>query len=303
MWQVVLIFILVVAWIYYRSVFRGKRRNLHGRDLLKARFKQRRIERLEGAETWEERRRRQAIWQPEVRIAPHLLEGLMEGGEGMRKRVAAFCSHGGSNFAAIADAAERGEVPIEVVVMVHNNAKAGAKAKAKARRIPTEWVPRKPFADEEAYGRHLLDLLERHQVDYIALAGFMQKIPANVIHAYPNRITNIHPALLPAFGGRGFYGMKVHKAVFASGMKISGPTVHLVDDQYDHGPILLQRGVDISDCKEPAEIAERVLVEEHKLYPETLGLLAMDCFHVEGGRATLVRDRVVTTSMDGRETS
>ncbi len=295
MWQVVLIFVLVVAWIYYRSVLRGKRKDLHGRDLLKARFKERRVERLEGAETWEERRRRKAIWQPEVRIAPHLLEGLKEGGGEMRKRVAAFCSHGGSNFAAIADAAERGDVPIEVVVMVHNNAKAGAKAKAKARHIPTEWVPRKRFPDEDAYGRHLLELLERYRVDYIALAGFMQRIPPSVIRAYPNRITNIHPALLPAFGGPGFYGMKVHEAVFASGMKISGPTVHLVDDQYDHGPILLQWGVDISDCKEPAEIAERVLVEEHKLYPETLGLLAMECFHVEGRRATLVRDRVTMT--------
>ncbi len=286
MWQVLLIFILVIAWIYYRSVYRGLRKGLHGRDLLKTRMKQRRMARLEGAATWEQRRQRRAIWQPEVRIAPHLLEGMRGGGAGLKK-VAAFCSHGGSNFAAIADAASRGEIPIEIVVMIHNNARAGAKDKARAREIPTEWVPRSRFADDHAYGLQLLEILERHEVDYVVLAGFMQKIPAQVIRAYAHRITNIHPALLPSFGGKGFYGMKVHEAVFASGMKISGPTVHLVDDQYDHGPILLQRAVDISDCKDPSEIAERVLIEEHRLYPETLGLLAMGCFRIEGSRAIL----------------
>jgi len=205
-----------------------------------------------------------------------------------RKRLAAFCSHGGSNFAAIADAAARGEIPIEVVVMIHNNARAGAKEKAEVRGIATEWVPRQMFADEAAYGRRLLEVLEAYRVDLVALAGFMQRIPPEVVRRYAGRMTNIHPALLPLFGGAGFHGHHVHEAVFAAGMKVSGPTVHLVDEEYDHGPILLQRAVPIDDCRTPEEIAARVLVEEHKIYAEALGLLAQGRFRIEGRRATLI---------------
>ena len=206
----------------------------------------------------------------------------------MKKRVAAFCSHGGSNFAAIADSAARGEIPVDVAVMIHNNARAGAKEKAEARGIATEWVPRKRFSDDDAYAEHLLALLEKYSIDLVALAGFMQLIPAAVVRRYQHRMTNIHPALLPFFGGKGFYGMRVHEAVFASGMKVSGPTVHLVDEEYDHGPILLQHAVAIDDCKSPEEIAARVLVEEHKLYPRAMGLLAEGRFRVEEGRARLL---------------
>ena len=163
----------------------------------------------------------------------------------MRKRLAAFCSHGGSNFAAIADAAQSGAIPVDVVLMVHNNAYAGAKEKAAARGIATEWVPRKRFADPAAYAAHLLEILARHRIELVALAGFMQRIPPQVVERYAGRMTNIHPALLPLFGGPGFYGMRVHRAVLEAGMKVSGPTVHLVDEHYDHGPILMQRAVAI----------------------------------------------------------
>ncbi|MBD3235970.1 MAG: phosphoribosylglycinamide formyltransferase [Candidatus Eisenbacteria bacterium] len=206
----------------------------------------------------------------------------------MKKRVAAFCSHGGSNFAAIAEAAARGEIPIELVVMIHNNARAGACQKAKRRGIASEWVPRKRFSDEDEYAAHLLGVLDRYEVDIVALAGFMQRIPPLVVERFEHRMTNIHPALLPLFGGQGFYGSRVHQAVFDAGMKVSGPTVHLVDDQYDHGPILMQRAVPIDDCRSPEEIAERVLVEEHELYPRALGLLAAGRFCIEGGRARLI---------------
>lgn len=206
----------------------------------------------------------------------------------MTKRVAAFCSHGGSNFAAIADAAARGEIPIELAVMIHNNARAGAREKAAGRGIPTEWVPRKRFCDDDEYAAHLLGLLDRYAVDIIALAGFMQRIPSSVVARFEHRITNIHPALLPLFGGQGFYGMRVHQAVFNAGMKVSGPTVHLVDDQYDHGSILLQQAVPIDDCRSPEEIAARILIEEHKIYPRAVGLLAQGRFCFEDGRARLV---------------
>jgi len=205
-----------------------------------------------------------------------------------KQRLAAFCSHGGSNFAAIADAAQRGEIPLEVVVMVHNNAQAGAKVKAIARGIPTEWVPGNAFADEAAHAARLREILDGYRVDLIALAGFMQRIPVEIVRRYAGRMTNIHPALLPLFGGTGCYGHHVHEAVFAAGMKVSGATVHLVDEEYDHGPILMQRAVPIHDCASPEEIAARVLIEEHKLYPEALGLLAQGRFRIEGRRATLL---------------
>lgn len=207
----------------------------------------------------------------------------------MKKRLAAFCSHGGSNFAAIADAAARGEIPIEVAVMIHNNAHAGAKDKAEARGIPTEWVARARYRDDGEYAAHLLGLLDRYGIDLVALAGFMQLIPPEVVRRFQHRMTNIHPALLPLFGGPGFYGLRVHEAVFAAGMKVSGPTVHLVDERYDHGPILMQRAVPIDDCRSPEEIAARVLVEEHKIYPEAIGLLAAGRFRVEGQRAVLCK--------------
>jgi formyltetrahydrofolate-dependent phosphoribosylglycinamide formyltransferase len=203
----------------------------------------------------------------------------------MIKRIAAFCSHGGSNFAAIADAAAREEIPLRVALMIHNNAKAGAKSKAQARGISTEWVPRRSFAGEDAYARRLLELLDQYGIEYIALAGFMQLVPLEVVRRFSGRMTNIHPALLPLFGGKGFFGMRVHEAVFAAGMKVSGPTVHLVDEEYDHGPILAQRAVPIDDCRSPEEIAARVLVEEHRIYPETLGKLAEGHFQVKGCRA------------------
>jgi len=206
----------------------------------------------------------------------------------MKRRLAALCSHGGSNFAAIADAARRGAIPVDVVLMLHNNARAGAKEKAIARGIATEWVPRKPFSDEAAYAARLLEVLEQYRVELVALAGFMQRIPPQVVEHYAGRMTNIHPALLPLFGGPGFYRLRVHQAVFAAGMKVSGPTVHLVDEHYDHGPILMQRAVAIDDCASPEEIAARVLVEEHRLYPEAIGLLAAGGFRLEGRRAVRI---------------
>jgi phosphoribosylglycinamide formyltransferase-1 len=207
----------------------------------------------------------------------------------MNARLAAFCSHGGSNFAAIADAAQRGEIPLDVVLMVHNNARAGAREKAQARGIATEWVPRKAFPDEAGYAERLVELLGSHRIDYVALAGFMQRIPAAVVQRYAGRMTNIHPALLPLFGGAGFYGMRVHEAVFAAGMKVSGATVHLVDEAYDQGPILAQRAVAIEGCASPQEIAAAVLVAEHALYPETLGRLVRGELRLEGRRVVVAR--------------
>jgi folate-dependent phosphoribosylglycinamide formyltransferase PurN len=116
------------------------------------------------------------------------------------------------------------------------------------------------------------------------LAGYLKKIPDNVVHYYSNKIVNIHPALLPAFGGKGMYGMHVHEAVFRSGAKISGVTVHLVNDVYDAGPIVMQRPVDIEACKNPEEIAKTVLVTEHQLFSEALQRLFTTDFRIDFNR-------------------
>jgi phosphoribosylglycinamide formyltransferase-1 len=136
----------------------------------------------------------------------------------------------------------------------------------------------------EDFGRELLTILQNNGIDWIVLAGYLKKIPDNVVSMYANRMVNIHPALLPAFGGKGMYGMYVHEAVFKSGAKVSGITVHLVNEVYDSGPVVLQKAVDIEDCYSPEEIAAKVLKVEHRMYSVALQKLLTEPFRVEGNR-------------------
>ena len=133
---------------------------------------------------------------------------------------------------------------------------------------------------------NLVSLLESQKIELIALTGFLKLIPDAVIAKFKNRIINIHPALLPSFGGKGMYGMRVHEAVFKSSAKVSGASVHLVDETYDTGKIVAQQCVDISDVTSPKEIAERVLKIEHKLLPYVISKFA-------DGKITIINERVV----------
>ena len=133
----------------------------------------------------------------------------------------------------------------------------------------------------------LIEELLKLNIDLIVLAGFLKKIPIELIKAFKNKIINIHPALLPSFGGKGMYGMNVHHAVFNSSAKVSGPTVHFVDEIYDNGKIIGQRAVDISDVKTPEEIAERVLKVEHKLLPEIIKLFVENKIRITENRIFL----------------
>jgi phosphoribosylglycinamide formyltransferase-1 len=128
----------------------------------------------------------------------------------------------------------------------------------------------------------MLDVLDRYDVTFVALAGYMLKIPSNVVEAYRGRMTNVHPALLPAFGGKGMYGMHVHEAVLDYGVHWSGATVHLVDEEYDHGPIVLQEPVPVYADDTPQTLADRVKAVEHKLYPEALRLFAQGRIQFDG---------------------
>ncbi len=199
--------------------------------------------------------------------------------------IAVFASGRGSNFHAILNAIHEGRLPARVTLLVSNNSNAGALELARSQNIPAVHVSQKQFASEEAYTERLLALLDEHAVDLIALAGYMKRIPTAVVVRFRNRILNIHPALLPDFGGAGMYGMHVHEAVLASGAKKSGATVHIVDEEYDRGPIVLQKSVNVSPVDTPETLAAKVLKIEHEIYPQALAAFANGRVHIEGRRA------------------
>ncbi len=198
--------------------------------------------------------------------------------------IAVFASGRGSNFENIYRAIQQGRLAATIVLLVSNNASAPAVATAQRWNIPVAVLPPSRFPSETAYVQQLLETLKHHQVEWIVLAGYMKKIPAPVIHQYPNRIVNIHPALLPAFGGKGMYGMHVHQAVFDSGAQVSGVTIHFVNEEYDKGAIIYQEPVIIRDCHTPEAIAQKVLAVEHRLYPEVLQRLFTQPYEVVGKR-------------------
>lgn len=184
-------------------------------------------------------------------------------------RICVFASGRGSNLQAIIDRIEEGKLNCEIVFVLSNNSGSGALEIAKRNNIPAFHLNEK-FFHKNNFEESLIDLLDRYEPYLIVLAGYMKLVPVSVIKKYQNRIINIHPALLPKFGGKGMYGMNVHNAVFQKGEKVSGVTVHLVNENYDEGQIIYQEQVDISDCRSPEEIAEKVLKLEHKVYPEVI---------------------------------
>jgi phosphoribosylglycinamide formyltransferase-1 len=178
--------------------------------------------------------------------------------------VAAFASGGGTNFQALLDH-QRGSALWRVAVLVTNR-DAGAVGRARAAGVPTELVRTKDRPDEEV-ARDTLAVMDRHEIDVILLCGYLRRLPDDVVARYRRRILNIHPALLPDFGGKGMYGMHVHRAVVASGVDVTGATVHFVDEEYDRGPILAQWQVSVLPGDSPEDVAARVLEVEHRLYP------------------------------------
>lgn len=178
--------------------------------------------------------------------------------------VAVFVSGRGSNLKSLNESVTKEKIRICAVVSDKEN--CGAVSYALDNQIPVFLVSQNNSNRFFSYGE-LLNQFLKINIDLIVLAGYLKKIPDNIIDEYENRIINIHPALLPKFGGKGMYGINVHKAVFDSSEKISGATVHFVDKIYDNGKIIAQSYVDISELKGPDEIADKVLIEEHKLLP------------------------------------
>lgn len=173
----------------------------------------------------------------------------------------------GSNMLALASSCEDPSFPAEVAVVTSPKEDVPAVENARAKGLHVAIVDPNTCAD---YGAELAQLLARHDIEWICLAGYLRLLPDEILHRYKNRILNIHPALLPKFGGKGMYGMRVHEAVLASGDKESGCTVHLVTEKYDEGPVLLQKKCAVEPEDTPETLAHRVLKLEHQAYSEAL---------------------------------
>ena len=186
------------------------------------------------------------------------------------KNIAVFASGGGSNFKAIHNHILSGNIPGEIVLVVSNTPNCGAITYADENSIQILIVNKNRHPNPHTREYTLLQALLKAEVDLICLAGYMKLLPQNIVQQFKNKILNIHPALLPDFGGKGYYGMKVHEAVLKSGAEYSGATVHFVDEKYDHGSIIAQRKVKILDTDTVEALAERVLKVEHELYPEVV---------------------------------
>lgn len=184
--------------------------------------------------------------------------------------IAVFASGRGSNFDALYAAIAERKMDARIVALISNNSGAGALEKGRSLGIPAYHISRKQFGDDAAFAHHLLDVLRSHATSLIVLAGYMKRIDAVIIREYHRRIINIHPALLPKFGGAGMFGMHVHEAVIAAGEKESGATVHHVTEEYDEGTIIAQERVPVLPGDTPEVLAQRVLAAEHRLLPSVV---------------------------------
>ncbi|ARA92409.1 phosphoribosylglycinamide formyltransferase [Rhodothermaceae bacterium RA] len=202
-------------------------------------------------------------------------------------RLAVFASGSGTNFQALLQARAEGSLSVDFALCVSNNASAPALERARIHGIPTAVLDPRSYPDEATYTADLAATLEAHGVTFIALAGYLRKIPSAIVRAYHGRMLNIHPSLLPAFGGRGMYGARVHEAVLAYGVRWTGVTVHLVDEAYDTGPIVLQEPVPVYPDDTPERLAARVLRVEHRIYPLAVQLFAERRVTVEGRRVRI----------------
>lgn len=197
-------------------------------------------------------------------------------------KVGVLASGNGTNLQAIIDAVEAGGVPADIAVVVSNVKTAFCLERAKNHDIAGVFIDHKAFADRESFDKAVAEELDRRAVGLVVLAGFMRILSPWFVGRYPNRIINIHPALLPAF--KGFYGSRVHEAVVASGAKFSGCTVHFVTEDVDGGPIIIQAAVPVLDDDTPETLARRVLEQEHRIYPEAVKLFGENRLIVDGKR-------------------
>ncbi len=191
-------------------------------------------------------------------------------------KIGVLVSGGGTNLQAIIDSIADGRITdTSIEAVISNNQNAYALERAKAAGIPAECISPKDFEDREAFNRAFLDRIDSYKLDLIVLAGFLVAIPVEMVRKYAGRIINIHPSLIPSFCGKGYYGLKVHEAALKRGVKVTGATVHFVDEGMDTGPIILQKAVEVKDGDTPEVLQRRVMEEaEWVILPRAIQMIA-----------------------------
>lgn len=202
-------------------------------------------------------------------------------------KFAVFASGGGTDFQSLIDAVADGRIKAEICGLIAGKPDIFAIERAKRAGIPVIVVKKSDYATAELFDAALLGALEQLGADFAVLAGYLSIIGPKTIAAYKNRIINVHPALIPSFCGMGFYGGRVHKAVVDAGVKLSGATIHFVDEVADHGPIIMQEAVPVMFEDTPEDVAERVLKLEHDMLPRAVALMAEGRLSVEGSRVKI----------------
>ena len=200
-------------------------------------------------------------------------------------RLAVLLSGGGTTLQNLLDRCRDGRLRAQVVQVISSAADAFALERARQAGVPGAVVNRKEAGSAEEFSRRIFELCRQARADLVCMAGFLQLLP--IPDDFLGRVMNIHPALIPAFCGKGFYGNRVHEAVLAAGVKVTGCTVHFADNQYDHGPIILQRTVPVLDDDAPDSLAARVFQQECEAYPEAIRLFAEGRLRIEGRRVRI----------------
>jgi len=204
-------------------------------------------------------------------------------------KVGVLASGGGTNLQAIIDNCRTGRIEAEVAVVI-SDVQCPALERARESGIPEHWLnrhDRQRFPTRESFDRAVLERLEQHEAELVCLAGYLRIMAAELVEAYSGRMMNTHPALLPAFGGKGMWGQHVHEAVLEYGCKVSGCTIHFVSLETDAGPIVLQRAVPVEEDDTPETLAARILPHEHELYSEAIQLFAEGRLEIEGRRVRI----------------
>lgn len=203
-----------------------------------------------------------------------------------RLRIVVLISGGGTTLRNLIEKSRAKQIPVDIVLVISSTAKAGGLKFAEEAGIPAVVVPFKEYPNEAAFSEAVFEHCRRANPDFVCMGGFLKRLV--IPEDFTLRVLNIHPALIPAFAGKGYYGRRVHEAVLNFGAKVSGCTVHFADNEYDHGPIILQRAVPVLDDDTPETLAARVFEQECEAYPEALRLLAAGRVEVEGRRVRIL---------------
>ena len=198
------------------------------------------------------------------------------------KNIAVMVSGGGTNLQALIDAIKKGEINAKICCVISSKDRVYSLERARNNGIPSIVIEKKEFLSEQDYDTKLLNTLSEFNADFIVLAGFLSILSKKVVSQYKNKILNIHPSLIPSFCGKGHYGIKVHEAALAYGAKVTGATVHFVDEGMDTGPIVFQEATEVLIGDTPEILQQRVMKIEHRLLPKAVALLVDDMLYVDG---------------------